>query len=159
MANKNKLLLHRTTWLISLAVIIILCVQLYIIGPYYWTGAPLLQSILLGTLIAIPITFVCEWRMHTKNKLSKTSLILMGIAFIFIFCLNLIPRHGTHESIFYGFPNSIYMVQSMSIGGTFSGSWDLKEFLANFGILFLSVLGIGLLCELVIKSDNFQNEN
>ena len=150
--RKRKFLgLHVLTCIVGLVTAVGLMWQQYIIGPYYWSGLPLLENLLSGVLILAATISVCEWKMHRHGhfvKFSWCTVIAMAIVSVVFVILNFNPSHGTHGTSGYGFPAMMYHVFDGSYGRPAGSYWDIRSIGENVAWGTLLVLAAGLLAEL-----------
>ncbi|MCH7728823.1 MAG: hypothetical protein IH991_20410 [Planctomycetes bacterium] len=150
--RKRKFLgLHVLTCIVGLVTAAGLAWQQYIIGPYYWSGLPLLENCLSGVLILAATITVCEWKMRRHGhfvKFSWCTVIAMAIVSVVFVILNFNPHHGEHGGFSCGFPAMMYHVSDGAYDGPAGSYWDIKSVGENVAWGTLLVLAAGLLAEL-----------
>ena len=150
--KRNVFRLHVVTCAVGWVTAAGLTWQQYIIGPYYWSGFPLLVNCLYGVLILAATISVCEWRMRKKGYLVRfnwCTVIAMAIVSVGFVSLNFNPSQGTHGSFAYGFPETIYVYidGSSADGGPAGGRWIIRNIWAVVVGEMLLVLAAALLAE------------
>lgn len=106
--------LHVTTIIVLEIVASVMLLQLWIIGPYYWSDSVLVECLLAGMAILVGVGTAVEWKVRATGKLFRFNrvsvllLMLMTMGFVYLsvtpsgpFCCS------GDESYAYGCPEDI----------------------------------------------------
>lgn len=155
--------LHKTTFAVLGVSAPILLAQQWVIGPFYWSGLPLLINLLYGAIILCTLGLAVEWRMRRAGTLFRFRLrtgIAMMLAAALLTGMTFLAWGPSYDYIgnkvyFYGLTSPVVEEvhhRTRDANGEWhethvTWSYSSRDILENVAFVLFALLTVGLLGE------------